>query len=219
MERETFQRRFALIDAAALCDADKGLRVLDPGIRPVSGLRQMAGPVRLVRCRDDFLAVLEALRDAQPGEVLAIDAGGGHRAVAGELFATEAARKGLAGIVIDGACRDTARIATMAFPFYARCSSPMAGTVERLGEAVKSVLCGGVTVAEGDWLIGDRDGIIAVAGDRLDELLTRAEAIQSAEARVLARLESGISLFDLLTFDEHLDAVRQGKPGRLQFKP
>jgi regulator of RNase E activity RraA len=108
--------RVATVDVAALCDANKDIRVMDPSLRPVTSFRQMVGRARTVRCRDDFLTVIQALCDSEPGEVLVVDGGGGTRALPGELFATEAVRRKLAGIVIDGACRDTAKLSTLHLP-------------------------------------------------------------------------------------------------------
>jgi RraA family protein len=211
--------RVAALDTAALCDADGDIRVMGPGLRPVTSFRQMVGQARTVRCRDDFLTVVRALHDSGPGEVLIVDGGGGPRALAGELFATEAARRGLAGIVIDGACRDTPRLATLQLPMYARWVCPAAGTAQRLGTTQRAVPCGGVTVGPGDVVIGDRDGIVVVSESELLALLPRAEEVQRTEAKVMERLERGEGLLDMLNFSEHCDAIRLGKPSKLRFRP
>ena len=98
--------RLRAIEVSALCDADKTLPVCDAAIRAmVPGVR-MAGPALTVTAEDDHLPVFSALAEAEPGEVLVIATNGGRLAVLGELFATEARRRGLAGVVIDGHCRD-----------------------------------------------------------------------------------------------------------------
>ncbi len=150
--------------------------------------------------------------------MLVIDGGGGTRALAGELFATEAARRRLAGIVIDGACRDTLKLATLRLPVYARRVCPAAGTAQRLGAIQQAVSCGGVTVAPGDLVIGDRDGVVVVSEVELLALLDRAEEVQRTEEAVLRRLEQGECLLDLLNGAEHWDALEQGRPSTLRFQ-
>ena len=191
---------------------------MDVGLQPVSSFRQMVGRARTVRCRDDFLTVIQALKDSEPGEVLVIDGGGGTRALAGELFATEAARRKLAGIIIDGACRDTLKLATLQFPLYARWVCPAAGTAQRLGTTQEAVCCGGVTVKPRDLVIGDRDGIVVVSETELLALLPRAEDVQRTEEAVLRRLERGECLLDMLNCAEHWEALQQGQPSKLRFQ-
>ncbi|HEV8579998.1 MAG TPA: RraA family protein [Thermoanaerobaculia bacterium] len=110
MDIETLKSMLADLDTASICDADKAIRVMGPDIRPLRTGLILLGFARTVRAGGDFLTVLKALKDAVPGEVLVIDPQGARCAVAGEMFSTEACRKGLAGMVIDGACRDTRRI-------------------------------------------------------------------------------------------------------------
>ena len=110
--------------------------------------------------------MLRALLDTEPGEVLVVDGGGGARALAGELFATGAARRKLAGVVIDGACRDTPRLATLPLPLYARWVCPAAGTAERLGETQRPVVCGGprVTAVQMPSRVGNIEPDLAAPG-------------------------------------------------------
>jgi 4-hydroxy-4-methyl-2-oxoglutarate aldolase len=101
---------------------------------------------------------------------------------------------------------------------YARWVCPAAGTAQRLGATQQAVSCGGVTVAPGDLVIGDRDGIVVVSEAELLALLDRAEEVQRTEAAVLERLEQGESLLDMLNCAEHWDALEQGRPSQLRFQ-
>lgn len=205
--------RLATLDAAALCDGAGGagiaVGVMDPGIRLMTEGVPMAGVARPVLCDRDFLAVVQALDASAPGEVLVVAAA--DIAVSGELFAAEAERRGLGGIVIDGWCRDTAILRGMAFPLYARGSTPRAGRLMAPRDPAALVNAGGVTVAAGDLVFGDRDGVIVVPAARVAEAVEAAEAVQRREAAVLAAIRAGRSLIDQTNLREHVAALREGR--------
>src|SRR5262249_41408240 len=104
--------RLSRVDTASLCDADPGLRVVGPELRPIGAGLTMVGRAVTADAGDDLMAVLGALDLAGPGDVLVV-ASGVRRAMAGELFVTEARRRGLAGLVVDGFCRDVRMVVSL----------------------------------------------------------------------------------------------------------
>jgi 4-hydroxy-4-methyl-2-oxoglutarate aldolase len=206
------------LDCASLADADKGLRVVDPGIRPVNAGRKLVGVARTLRCLDDFLTVIKALDDSVAGEVLVIDAAASRRAVVGELFSFEAARRGLAGIVVDGPVRDTRTLRALEMPVYARTFCPCSGTTAALTDTQCAVECGGVTVNPGDILVGDDDGIVVAGAEVFIELVPKAREIEHAETVLRERMAAGEPLVDMLNFREHAAAVTRGENSQLKFK-
>lgn len=214
---EEIKARLAKLETSCLCDADKSLRAMDPGIRPLRSDLKLVGTAFTVTCRDDFLTVIKALRDAEPGEVLVVDGQGGHLALAGELFATEAARKGLGGIVVDGSVRDVATLRVLDIPVYARSFFPTSGTTAVLSETGGKVICGGVTVEPGEILFGDQDGIVVSTADQLAELIPIGEEILRKETEALERMARGESLMGMLNLEEHLEAIEAGRVSSLKF--
>ncbi|MFT4560689.1 MAG: 4-hydroxy-4-methyl-2-oxoglutarate aldolase [Gammaproteobacteria bacterium] len=209
---ELFER-LAAVDPAALADANKQIRVMSPDIRPVQSGLQLLGKAYTVRCHEDFFAVITALEDAEPGDVLVIDSQDSQAAIVGELFSTEAERKGLHGIVIDGPCRDISTIEELDMPVYASSVTPVSGTTKALGEHQVTIVCGGIEVNPGDIVFGDDDGIIVASIEELMELLPLAEETKRLERRVLDQLAAGASLLSLVNFAEHRDALRAGNKG------
>lgn len=184
------------VDTTTLADAAKHLRVVDPALRPLAPGRRLAGRAVTVAANGGLLPVLDGLERAGPGDVLVVDGGGGPPALAGELFASEALRRGLAGIVIDGYCRDTSELRAIELPFYARGCVPNAFGPGETGPAGPiSVRCGGVEVAPGDVLVGDDDGIVVGTAAELEAALDAAEALQATERSILAGIRAGESLF------------------------
>jgi RraA family protein len=209
--------RLERLDASTVSDADKSLRVLPAAIRLVSAGSRLLGRAVTANARDDLLSVLGALRHSGPGDVLVVAAGGSRHAVAGELFASEAARRGMAGIVIDGFCRDTATLKRMTMPIYARGATPRAARAMVMPEVNVPVLLGNVTVSPGDILLGDDDGIVVATEAEMAAAIDKAEAIQLTEDALCSSIAEGVSLFDKLNFDEHVKNLRAGKASLLSF--
>lgn len=209
--------RLASVQVSSLCDADKQLPVVDPAIRAMLPESRMVGPAFAVTARDDHLPVLVALRLAEPGSVLVVGTDGHRRAVSGELFATEARRRGLAGIVVDGYCRDLAGLRRVGLPVYARGTVPMAGTTRDPGGFGGPVSIGGVTVHPGDLVMGDDDGLVIAPADRLAAALPAAMEIERAEAALLRGMADGRALPDMTNLDEHLAALADARDTVLRF--
>jgi 4-hydroxy-4-methyl-2-oxoglutarate aldolase len=214
---DTLLERLRAVDTTTLSDAGKQLRVMDGALRPLRTGLKLVGRAVTVAARDDLMPVLDGLARAGAGDVLVVDGGGTDRALAGELFGNEALRRGLAGIVIDGACRDTNQLRELPLPFYARGVCPRAHGAKAVPGEPETVRCGGVEVAPGDVLVGDDDGIVVGSPDELAAVLDAAEALQVTEASMLAAIQSGRSLFSRLDYDEHLARLRAGEESALSF--
>jgi regulator of RNase E activity RraA len=98
---------------------------------------------------------------------------------------------GLAGVVIDGAVRDTDELRAMGFPVYAVCANPNGPTKFVPGRINWPVSCGGVTVQPGDLVVGDADGVVVIERALAPSLLAPAGKKVAEERARMADLEAG----------------------------
>lgn len=209
--------RLLEIDVSALCDADKSIPVADPRIRAMIPDVRMAGPAYTVVAENDHLPVFAALQDAPAGAVIVIATNGGARAVFGELFATEAKRRGIAGLAVDGLCRDLQGLRKVGLPVFAAGTTPASGTTVSRAAPNQPVQFGGLTVNPGDIVFGDDDGLAIAPPAQVEAALEAAEAIGRAERQMLAAMARGEALHDRTNFHEHVEKLERDDPSSLSF--
>lgn len=210
--------RLSRLSTTSLADAAPDLRILPPRIRPVVPGGHIAGPVVTARANRDLMSVIAGLGLAGVGDVLVVDAGDQERAVSGELFASEAQRRGLAGLVIDGRCRDSATLTQLALPVWATGVSPRAYPAKAVPEVEVPLRLDDVPVHPGELLIGDDDGLVVGTADELAAALEKAEEIEALEKHLQGEILAGRPLLDAFTVAEHLAALQAGRPSTLRYR-
>ena len=190
--------RLAAIDTATIHEAQSRLGALDPAIKPAWPAPRTAGRAFTVRCHPgDNLAIHRAVAVAQPGDVLVVDAGGHIAGYWGEVLAVAAQARGIAGLVIDGGCRDVEAVAALGFGMWSRGIS-IAGCVKATpGWIGEPIACGGIVVRTGDFIVADGDGVVAVPGEMVEATADAAEARIARERDMMERLRSGALTLDL----------------------
>jgi RraA family protein len=163
-------------------------------IRPMhGGGAKLAGPAFTVRVpAGDNLMVHKAIDLAAPGDVIVVDAAGVlEQAIIGDIMTSHAAKRGVAGFVIDGAIRDAAELAARPFPVYARGVTHRGPYKNGPGEINVPVSIGGMVVRPGDIIVGDADGVVAVPLADAEAVLAAAREQKKKEEASLAAIAAG----------------------------
>lgn len=134
--------------------------------------------------------------DVEPGAVVVLDNGGRENAtVWGDILTWVAHRRGIAGTVIDGACRDTYLCRDLSYPIYSRSYSMRTGKDRVQVEAMNlTVNIGDARVNPGDLLRGDADGVLVIPREHEEAVLAAAEEIDSVEQKIRALIDQGKTL-------------------------
>ena len=126
------------------------------------GVERFAGPAETIACHEDNSRVAEAVAESGAGRVLVVDGQGSlHRSLLGDNLARTAIANGWSGIIVIGAIRDVEIIDTLAIGVMALGVVPVKTNKQGLGDRGHSLDLNGVTVAPGDWVYADRNGVLS----------------------------------------------------------
>ncbi len=188
--REIFMR----CSAANVSDAQHR-RGLVPGIFPVKPGLKVCGPALTVwTYPGDWAKSVEAIDQADEGAVLVIDVRGEGPAVWGEEATKSCISRGLGGVVINGAMRDTREIGELDFPAFCALRTPNAGEPKGMGMIGVPLKIGETTIRTGDWIIADDDGVIVVPREQAVGIANRAMSVMERERREKAEIDAGSTL-------------------------
>jgi 4-hydroxy-4-methyl-2-oxoglutarate aldolase len=209
-------QRAAKLDTTALSDALDRLGIPGQclGIKPLDYRFRLAGRAFTILYGPASVppgTVGDFIDDVPKGSVIVIDNGGRENAtVWGDILTMVAHRRGIAGTVIDGACRDTHLSRELGYPIFSRSYSMRTGKDRVQVEAMNGpVNIGDARIIAGDILRGDADGVIAIPQPHENEVLTVAEEIDGVEEKIRRAVLAGMTL---------ADARRQHKYHQLQSK-
>ncbi len=185
----------------ALRSKGKSFQSMDGGLRPLAPQSSIAGPAFTVRCYPGATWALEqALELAAPGDILVVDAGGTSDVIImGGLMSRRAARRRIAGAIVDGSVRDVDEIAAAGFPVFSRHVCPRAGITAEIGEWQTTICCGRIPIRPGDWIVADRSGIVAVPIELLADVAAQAETIHQREQLIDEGLQAGMTLIEAVS--------------------
>jgi regulator of RNase E activity RraA len=179
-------------------------RTLHSSIKPIAAGR-FAGPALTVKLYPgDLVDCLDALKVAEPGDVIVVDAAGEtETSIWGGLMAGLCLKRGVVGAVVDGAIRDIDEIRDLGFPIFTRSivprstHSPYSGRLEPI-EVNVPITCGGALIDPGDVILADEIGVVAVPWQEAAAVLERAQAQADREESTRQRIKAGKTVDELL---------------------
>jgi regulator of RNase E activity RraA len=179
-----------------------GLNPLRPDLRMVG----YAFTLRYVPAREDLDMQVDydneaniqrvAVEAIAPGDILVIDARNELRAASfGHIIATRILQRGAAGLVTDGALRDTPRFKALTLPVYARAAhATTSAMAHHPADMNVPISCAGVQVRPGDVVVGDAEGVVVIPIHVAEEVALRAYQQERLEDFILCKIQRGASI-------------------------
>lgn len=194
----------ALSAAAIFADVQYRTGVMDSAIKPAFRSKVTGQAVTVQLSKGDLVDPLKALEMGQQGDVIVVDAGGDlNTSVCGGLMGGLAQNRGIRGMIVDGAGRDTDELEEIDWPIWTRAITPR-GTHTMFSERREElsinvpIACGGVVVNPGDFIVADLMGVVVVPFESAEEVVRLAQEQADREVATRAWVAQGKTVEDLL---------------------
>ncbi|WP_192913763.1 RraA family protein [Roseibium sediminis] len=189
---------------AVIADVQYRTGVMDSGIKPAFRAKVTGQAITVQLSKGDLVDPLKALEMGHPGDVIVVDAGGDpNTSVCGGLMGGLAKNRGIRGMIIDGAGRDTDELEDINWPIWTRAITPrgthtmFSGRKEELSINVP-IACGGVVVRPGDFIVADLMGVTVVPLEKAEEVIKLAQEQADREELTRKAVAQGKTVEDLL---------------------
>ena len=193
--------RAAALSSATLHEAAGRAGALPAALKPLHPEMRMAGRALPVRCpAGDNLRCHRSRVEASARDVLVVDVGAGVEfGYWGEIMATAAIARGLAGLVITGGVRDSRRLVELGLPTFARTIAIQGTGKNPAGDGAvgEPLRLGEIVARRGDLIVGDADGVVCLPWERAAEVIGASERRDAAEADIIAKIRAGASTLDV----------------------
>ena len=190
--------------AAIFADVQYRTGVMDSAIKPAFRAKITGQAVTVQLSKGDLVDPLRALEIAQPNDIIVVEAGGDlQTSVCGGLMGGLAQNRGIRGMIVDGAGRDTDELEDINWPIWTRAITPR-GTHTMFSERKEelsinvSIACGGVVVNPGDFIVADLMGVVVIPLEIAEETVRLAQEQADREARTREWVAQGKTVEDLL---------------------
>lgn len=167
--------------------------LLRPYMRPIYPTARVAGPAVTVSCQPgDNLMIHASIEVCHPGDILVVvTTSESTDGMFGELLGVSCQAHGIAGLIIDSGVRDTAELATMGFPVWAKAVSAQGTVKSTAGDVNIPVVCAGAMINPGDVIVADADGVVVVPRETAGQVAQASEQRIAKEERSRQRLRTG----------------------------
>ena len=199
-----FIKELSQFSTATLHEALGQIGNLPYQIKPLSKNMKICGPAYTVKAKA-FMNINfhRAYAYAKQGDIIVADCSGGYEAgYWGDLLTLGAMKKGVAGLVIDGCVRDAAEIEALGFPVFSRGLCIKGTGKDPEGSLNEPITIGEVTIYPGDFIVGDRDGVVVIPRDRIEEAIEKATAREEKEAKTRDALQTGLTSLQIYGWDK-----------------